>query len=122
MGLFGPKKTAQQKYNEKEAQQLKRKYENDIKAFESGLSSSDRELFRSSVAEIISKCRPYEHEAGRPRSLDTELDYIAWKLQNASGPQACMYAYVLFAEQMPDYATYFQDLILGCDRREKERG
>ena len=120
MGLFGPKKTAQEKYNEKEAKQLKKKYAKEITAFENENSGVNGEHLRRAVNEILEKCRPYENKAGRPHSLDREIDEIVWRLQESFGEKACLYAYVLFAEQMPNYAPFFQDLILDCRRREQQ--
>lgn len=119
MGLFGPKKTAQEKYNEKEAKQLKKKYAKEISVFENENNGVNGEHLRRAVNEILEKCRPYEKQAGRPHSLDRDIDETAWRLQESYGEKGCLYAYVLFAEQMPDYAPYFKDLILDCKRREQ---
>ena len=119
MGLFGPKKSPMEKYNEKEAKLLKKKYEGEIRAFEARCSEASRKQFHDAVGTIVEKCRPYEKEVWRPNALDDEIDRIAGELQNTFGPEACTYAYVLFAEQMPQYAPFMKDMILDCKRRDK---
>ena len=120
MGLFGPKKSAQEKYDEKEAKALKKRYAKEIAAFLGEQNDNGREFFARSVKEIAEACRPYENSVSRPHALDAGIDETAWRLQERFGDKGCLYAYVLFAEQMPHYAPYMKDLILDCSRRGKQ--